>query len=98
MKILIIEDEHPNFLRLKKLLKELDSSYTVEGPLISQSAVKDYFENGNRPDLIISDIRLSDGLVFDAFDDVNCDTRIIFKQHIPNMLSRLFNITAYTIC
>ena len=78
MKILIIEDEHPNFLRLKKLLKELDSSYTVEGPLISQSAVKDYFENGNRPDLIISDIRLSDGLVFDAFDDVNCDTRIIF--------------------
>ena len=29
----------------------------------------------------------SDGLVFDAFDDVNCDTRIFLQQHIPNMLS-----------
>lgn len=78
MKILIIEDEQPNFLRLKKLLNELHPSYIIEGPLISQSAVRDYFENGNIPDLIISDIRLSDGLVFEAFDNVCCNTRIIF--------------------
>lgn len=78
MKILIIEDEQPNFLRLKKLLNDIDPTFAVEGPLISQSAVKEYFTAGNKPDLIISDIRLSDGLVFDAFDDTDCDTRIIF--------------------
>lgn len=78
MKILIIEDEQPNFLRLKKLLNDIDPTFAVEGPLISQSAVREYFAAGNKPDLIISDIRLSDGLVFDAFDDTDCDTRIIF--------------------
>ncbi|MCM1449008.1 MAG: LytTR family DNA-binding domain-containing protein [Clostridiales bacterium] len=78
MKILIIEDEQPNFLRLKKLLNDIDPTFVVEDPLISQSAVREYFAAGNKPDLIISDIRLSDGLVFDAFDDTDCDTRIIF--------------------
>lgn len=78
MRILIIEDEQPNFLRLKKLLGDIDASFAIEGPLISQSAVRGYFADGNKPDLIISDIRLSDGLVFDAFDEVDCDARIIF--------------------
>lgn len=78
MKILIIEDEQPNFLRLKKLLNDIDSSYIVEGPLISICSVKDYFAKDNKPDLIISDIRLSDGLVFDAFDNVQFAALIIF--------------------
>lgn len=78
MKILVIEDEQPNFLRLKKLLSEIDPKCTIEGPLVSQSAVRDYFRKGSAPDIVISDIRLSDGLVFDAFDDVDIKTRIIF--------------------
>lgn len=78
MRILIIEDEQPNFLRLRKLLNDIDPSCSIEGPLASRSAVKSYFADGGNPDLIISDIRLSDGLVFDAFDDTKCSTRIIF--------------------
>lgn len=79
MKILIIEDELPNYMRLKKLLAEIEGpAHIIEGPLISQTEVKDYFSAGTIPDLIISDIRLSDGLVFDAFDNVRCRTRIIF--------------------
>lgn len=35
MKILVIEDEQPNFLRLKKLLSEIDPKCTIEGPLVS---------------------------------------------------------------
>lgn len=90
MKILIIEDEQPNFLRLKKLLNELHPSYTIEGPLISQSSVKKYFAAGNKPDLIISDIRLSDGCVFDAFDDTDCNTRIIFTTAYSEYAVRAF--------
>lgn len=78
MKILIIEDEQPNFFRLKKQLAGIDPTYTIEGPLTSQTAVRRYFEEGGNPDIVISDIRLSDGLVFDAFDKVRCSSRIIF--------------------
>ncbi|MDE7024829.1 MAG: LytTR family DNA-binding domain-containing protein [Paramuribaculum sp.] len=78
MKILIIEDEQPNFIRLNKQLTDIDPSYTIEGPLTSQTAVRKYFEEGGNPDLVISDIRLSDGLVFDALDYVDCKSRIIF--------------------
>lgn len=78
MKILIIEDEQPNFLRLKKLLAKIDPAYEIDGPLTSQDSVKKYFEDGGNPDIVISDIRLSDGLVFGAFDDVKCTSRIIF--------------------
>lgn len=90
MKILIIEDEQPNFLRLKKLLGQLDRSWIIEGPLISQTAVKDYFAGGNTPDLIISDIRLSDGLVFDALDEVDCRARIIFTTAYSEYAIRAF--------
>lgn len=78
MRILIIEDEEPSFLRLKKMICGLDQGHIIEGPLISRAAVKEYFADGNAPDLVLSDIRLSDGLVFDAFDDVRCKVRIIF--------------------
>lgn len=60
------------------MLNEINAAYTIDGPLISLSTVKTYFAQGHKPDLILSDIRLSDGLVFDAFDDVKCPARIIF--------------------
>lgn len=91
MKILVIEDEQPNFLRLKKLLSEIDPKCTIDGPLVSQTAVREYFLQGYAPDIVISDIRLSDGLVFDAFDEMNVNTRIIFTTAYSEYAVKAFN-------
>ena len=91
MKILVIEDEQPNFLRLKKLLSEIDPKCTIEGPLVSQSAVREYFRKDSTPDIVIADIRLNDGLVFDAFDDVDINTRIIFTTAYSEYAIKAFN-------
>lgn len=63
MKILILEDEKPNFLRLQQQLKLLSGTYEIIGPVETVAAAKSFLKD-NMFDLIIADIRLSDGLVF----------------------------------
>lgn len=78
MKILIVEDEFANFIHLAKLLND-DGGIVIEGPIKSVKDVKKYLNNKNLDvDLILSDIRLPDGLVFDAFRAVSCEIPIIF--------------------
>lgn len=78
MKILIIEDEFVNFIHLANLLNGT-KDVVIEGPIKSVKGVKKYFEKDCLDiDIILSDIRLSDGLVFDALRAVNCEIPIIF--------------------
>ncbi len=95
MRILIIEDEYPGFVRLKRMLQELsdidNSIITVDGPLGSIKEIISYFSDNDTPDLIISDIRLTDGLVFDAFDHIGCRTRIIFTTAYSDYTIKAFD-------
>lgn len=91
MKILIIEDFIPNFEYLRMTLHSIDPTWTVEGPLRSSRDVADYFENGNDCDLILSDIRLEDGNVFEVFDSIDIHGRIIITTAYSEFAIKAFD-------
>lgn len=66
MNILIIEDEKRNYNRLKRLLEEIDAAFHIEGPLASIAESVEWLQTHPAPDLILADIRLTDGLSFDT--------------------------------
>lgn len=76
--ILIIEDEKRNFNRLQRMLTDIDPDYSILGPLASIGEGTDYLGSHETPDLIFADIRLSDGLSFEIFWQVNVGSPIIF--------------------
>lgn len=77
-KVLIIEDERISAIRLEKLIREIDDTIEVEGPLVSVSEVVEHLSRHNDYDLIFADIRLSDSDVFTAFQEIMPASFVIF--------------------
>ena len=65
MNILILEDEPRNAKRLIRLLNDIDRTFVIEGPLASIKETVEFFQSGKTTDLILADIRLTDGLSFE---------------------------------
>ncbi|MDO4995504.1 MAG: LytTR family DNA-binding domain-containing protein [Bacteroidales bacterium] len=77
-RILIIEDERMSASRLKRLISDIDDTLDVIGPLTTVEEVIETLNRDTAFDLIISDIRLHDCLVFEAFHEVMPRCMIIF--------------------
>ena len=77
-KVLIIEDERISAIRLEKLIREIDDTIEVEGPLASVSEVVEHLRRHKDYDLIFADIRLSDSDVFTAFQEIMPASFVIF--------------------
>jgi DNA-binding LytR/AlgR family response regulator len=78
MKAVIFEDEPLASERLRLLLKEYDHSVRLAASLESiEEAVRWLGENPS-PDLIFSDIQLSDGSAFEIFQQVKITVPVIF--------------------
>ena len=77
-KVLIIEDDFYNAYRLKNLIREVDDTLEVHGPLKSVEEVVRELSENNDYDLIFSDIRLIDGDVFEAFREVKPRAFVVF--------------------
>lgn len=90
MNILIIEDEKPNADRLIRLLKSLDDSISVFGPLKSVAETIAFFQGQENIDLILSDIRLTDGLSFDALKEVGDNIPVIFTTAYDDFALKAF--------
>lgn len=78
MKIIIIEDEPLTAEDLAGALIEIDPKIKVMAQLESVLESVKYFQENEQPDLIFSDIQLSDGLSFELFRKVNITTPVIF--------------------
>lgn len=81
MKVLIIEDEFRNYNRLRKMLQAYDPMMTIEGPLESVEETRQWLsahQGENAPDLVLADIRLSDGVSFDALDGLDATSSLVF--------------------
>lgn len=74
MTILIIEDEPLVAVSLSKLVKQLEPDAAINGPLSSVTEAKLWLKQNGQPDLILSDIQLSDGIALDIFrnDEICC--------------------------
>lgn len=77
-RILIIEDEKPNADRLQRLIRAIKPKAEIIGVLDSLADSIDWFRQHEKPDVVMMDIRLSDGISFDLFDKVSIDSPIIF--------------------
>lgn len=91
MNILIIEDEKHNADRLVRLLKSIDGEAVVYGPLATVSEVVSFFSENRDVDLILSDIRLADGLCFDALDTAPASVPVIFTTAYDEYAITAFN-------
>lgn len=79
MRILIIEDEQNNANRLVRLLHEVCHEGEVVSVLTSNAEVKSYFEEDIiKPDVILADIQLGDGLSFDGLKSAPASIPVIF--------------------
>jgi two-component system, LytTR family, response regulator LytT len=78
MKVVIIEDEPLVANDLSKHILNIDKKIEVMAilPSIEESIL--WFENNETPDLIFSDIQLTDGLSFEIFKTIACTTPVIF--------------------
>lgn len=76
MKIVIIEDEERSFMRLRRLLQQIDETFEIEGPVTSVSDTIKTLKG--EYDIIFADIRLDDGDVFEAFLQTQVQAPVIF--------------------
>ena len=94
MTILIIEDEDPAFKRIQKMLKEIEPDHTLLDHIVSVSSAVKWFSQNKSPDLIISDIQLSDGISFEIFKQVEITCPIIFTTAYDQYAIEAFKVNS----
>ena len=76
--IVIFEDDSYSYRLLRHMLQTIDPSFEVVGLLSSVEEGRAFFSYHQDIDLIIADIKLRDGLVFDALSYAPDDIPVIF--------------------
>jgi len=93
MKILILEDEIPASERLTKLILEIEPDAEIISTLDSIGDGIDFLKK-NKPDIIFSDIELSDGLSFEVFSVTETNIPIVFTTAYHQYALRAFEANA----
>ena len=78
MRILLIEDEQNAIERLEKLVTELAPDKNIAGICRSIEETIHWLNANEYPDLVLSDVQLSDGLSFDIFSQLKKTLPVIF--------------------
>jgi len=94
MKILIIEDEKHNASRLQRLLIDISPAFEIVGVLETVRDSVNWLNKEASPDVILMDIRLSDGLSFDIFDKVHVSSPVIFTTSYDEYAVRAFKVNS----
>lgn len=90
MNVVIIEDGLNIAAQMKRNIESYSDDVKVVKILSCVSDAKEYFMKNNFPDLIFSDIELSDGLCFDIFDDLKIDCPVIFTTAFNEYWQKAF--------
>ena len=93
MNILILEDEPLVAESLIKMVRRLEPDAKISGPVESVAEARKRLEV-DTPDLIISDIQLSDGISLDIFTDYNIQCPIIFTTAFNEYAIRAFKVNS----
>lgn len=94
MRILIIEDEKFNVLRIQRILSDISQDIDVVGITASVKESVTWFNNNSHPDVILMDIRLEDGISFDIFNYVDVKSPIIFTTSYDEYAIRAFKVNS----
>jgi len=91
---LIIEDELPNARRLEKLLSESAYPVQIVGWLQTVKEAIAWFKSNPAPSLIFMDIRLSDGLSFEIYKNVELEAPVIFTTAYDEYALQAFKVNS----
>lgn len=94
MKILLLEDEEPAEKRLTKLILEVAPDAVILNCLVSISSAINWLQSNPMPDLIISDIQLSDGNSFEIFRQISSTCPIIFTTAYNEYAIEAFSVNS----
>lgn len=94
MKVLIIEDEPHAAKDLQQLLLRIEPKTQIAGVISSVDAARKWFSVNPQPNLILSDIRLSDGISFDIFEQMQLSCPIIFTTAYDDYAIRAFKLNS----
>ena len=94
MKILIIEDEFLVAESLISLVKEIEPSANIVGPMPSVQETREWLKNNSQPDLILADIQLADGISLDIFSGEKPECPIIFTTAYNEYALRAFKVNS----
>ena len=100
IKILIVEDEIPAQINLKKLIDKHCTNSAVVSTLSSvRSTIKWLEDNPDGADVIFMDVELSDGVCFDIFEKVSINTQVVITTAYDNYAVKAFrtNCTDYLL-
>jgi DNA-binding LytR/AlgR family response regulator len=92
IKALIIEDESLIAEEMKAAVKTVAADVEVLDIVSSLKAARKWFMNNPEPDLLFMDIRLSDGLSFELFEQFTLNCPIIFCTAYEEYAIRAFKV------
>lgn len=90
--VLIIEDEATNAARLQKMLLQSQEEIVVTAVLQTVRESIAWLEKEKSPDIIFMDIRLTDGLSFEIFNQVNIKSYVIFTTAYDEYALQAFEV------
>ena len=94
MTVLILEDETLAAERLQNLLLEAEPGAKVVAQLKSVGASIEWLQSNTHPDLILSDIKLLDGLCFEIFESVKVEKPVIFTTAYDQYAIKAFEVNS----
>jgi two-component system, LytTR family, response regulator len=94
MKILIIEDEPLVAKDLENLLRRIEVKVEVLAVLSSVDMAKKWLKDHPEPELILSDIQLSDGISFEIYENLSLTCPIIFTTAYDDYAIRAFKLNS----
>ena len=95
IKVLIVEDEIPAQINLKKLIDKCCPDSRIVMTLSSvRSTIKWLEENPEGADVIFMDVELSDGVCFDIFDKINITAEVIITTAYDNYAVNAFKVNS----
>ncbi len=92
LKAVVIEDEKPAARRLGRMLK--DEGVEVEAYLAGIEEALEWFRTHDTPGVILTDIRLADGLCFDIFRDWEQLIPVIFVTAYDEYALKAFDVNS----
>jgi len=94
MTVLLLEDETLAAERLQNMLVELEPEVRIVAQLKTVEAAVQWLQNNPHPDLILSDIRLLDGLCFEIFSTVKVEKPVIFTTAYDQYAIKAFEVNS----
>lgn len=94
MKVAIFEDEMHNAERLIQLLQNCDAGIEVVAVIESVAEGIKWMDQHNQVDMMLMDIRLSDGNCFELFKQTPVKTPIIFTTAYDNFALQAFKVNS----